>query len=62
MTEEAVPLEEAVEEYRSNDFFIKYGLLQLLVRSQFLDGIKLIMCTIFMVSVRGFALIYAEGN
>ena len=32
VTEEAVPLEEALEEYRSNDFFIKYGLLQLLVR------------------------------
>ena len=31
VTEEAVPLEEALEEYRSNDFFIRYGLLQLLV-------------------------------
>ena len=31
MAEEAVPLEEALEEYRSNDFFIRYGLLQLLV-------------------------------
>ena len=31
VTEEAVPLEEALEEYRSNDFFMKYGLLQLLV-------------------------------
>ena len=31
MTEEAVPLEEALEEYRSDDFFLRYRLLQLLV-------------------------------
>ena len=32
VAEEAVPLEEALEEYRNNDFFIRYGLLQLLVK------------------------------